>query len=119
MLVLEACVLFFIVLNVGGAGILPWSVAIGGGLGLLLGLLTGTLGAHLAAATWLDVPSDGWSLAALGAGLVVVLAGLLAVLLGMYAALQEPLSEQVRSTVRPGPAAAAAAYGLRRAAAET
>ncbi|ROQ38286.1 uncharacterized protein DUF4233 [Frondihabitans sp. PhB188] len=32
MLVLEACVLFFVVLNVGGAGILPWSVAIGGGL---------------------------------------------------------------------------------------
>lgn len=36
MLVLEACVLFFVVLNVGGAGIVPWPVALLGGAGLVV-----------------------------------------------------------------------------------
>lgn len=36
MLLLEACVLFFIVLNVGGAGVLSWPVAVGGGVGFIV-----------------------------------------------------------------------------------
>lgn len=36
MLVLEACVLFFVVLNVGGAGIVSWPVALLGGAVFLL-----------------------------------------------------------------------------------
>jgi Protein of unknown function (DUF4233) len=35
MLVLEACVLFFVILNVAGAGYLPVGVAWGGGLGFI------------------------------------------------------------------------------------
>lgn len=35
MLVLEACVLFFVILNVAGAGLLPVGVAWGGGLGFI------------------------------------------------------------------------------------
>lgn len=36
MLVLEACVLFFVILNVAGAGVLPVAVAWGGGLGFIV-----------------------------------------------------------------------------------
>lgn len=36
MLVLEACVLFFVVLNVGGAGIVSWPVALLGGAGMVV-----------------------------------------------------------------------------------
>ncbi len=44
MLVLEACVLFFLVLNVGGAGVLPWSVALLGGAGFLVLMLVAGAG---------------------------------------------------------------------------
>ncbi len=36
MLALEACVLFFVVLNVGGAGIVSWPTAVVGGLGFFV-----------------------------------------------------------------------------------
>jgi hypothetical protein len=36
MLVLEACVLFFVILNVAGAGLLPVGLAWGGGLGFIV-----------------------------------------------------------------------------------
>lgn len=45
MLVLEACVLFFVILNVAGEGVLPVGVAWGGGLGaiVLMALVARTL----------------------------------------------------------------------------
>lgn len=44
MLVLEACVLFFVVLNVGGAGIVPWATALAGGGVILLLMIVAAAG---------------------------------------------------------------------------
>jgi hypothetical protein len=43
-LVLEACVLFFVVLNVGGAGIVSWPTAILGGLGFFVLMVVAAAG---------------------------------------------------------------------------
>lgn len=70
-------------------------------LGALLGLVGGAVGISLASATLIDAPDAGLGLVALTAGLAVVVAGLAGVLVGMWSTLDEPLSDQVRSTVRP------------------